>query len=78
MRGARPKVALAAIAVATLAIAGCAESSRDDNPAGSPNADATFVFGTAGEPKVLDPAMATDGESFRMRKARARTARSRS
>jgi peptide/nickel transport system substrate-binding protein len=66
MRAARPKVALAAIAVATLAIAGCAESSRDDDTAGSTNADATFVFGTAGEPKVLDPAMATDGESFRI------------
>lgn len=61
MRASRPKVAFAAVAVAALAISGCAESTRGDQ-----TEDRTLIFGTAGEPKVLDPAMATDGESFRI------------
>jgi len=63
MRASRPKVAIAAAAVAALAVAGCAESNRGGETKAS---DKTFIFGTAGEPKVLDPAMATDGESFRV------------
>jgi peptide/nickel transport system substrate-binding protein len=64
MRAPRPKVALAAIAVAALAVAGCAESSRDSD-SGSSKKD-TLVFGVAGDPKVLDPSFASDGESLRV------------
>ncbi|HEX5595403.1 MAG TPA: ABC transporter substrate-binding protein [Micromonosporaceae bacterium] len=63
MRASGPKVAIAAVAAAALALAGCAESSRGDK---SDASDKTFIFGTAGEPKVLDPAFASDGESFRI------------
>ncbi|GAB3950817.1 hypothetical protein GCM10027614_51840 [Micromonospora vulcania] len=64
MRAPRPKVAIAAVAVAALAVAGCAESNRDDSSSGSKKD--TLVFGVAGDPKVLDPSFASDGESLRV------------
>lgn len=64
MRASRPKVAVAALAVAALAVSGCAESDRDDSSGGSNND--TLVFGVAGDPKVLDPSFASDGESLRV------------
>ncbi|GLH97727.1 ABC transporter substrate-binding protein [Phytohabitans aurantiacus] len=64
MRASRPKVAIAAVAVATLAVAGCAESERDGG-SGQSTRD-TLVFGVAGDPKVLDPSLASDGESLRV------------
>ena len=64
MRAPRPKAALAAVAVAALAVAGCAESNRDDESGGSKKD--TLVFGVAGDPKVLDPSFASDGESLRV------------
>ncbi len=63
MRASRPKVAIAAVAVAALAVAGCAESDREGS--GGSKKD-TLVFGVAGDPKVLDPTMASDGESLRV------------
>ncbi len=64
MRASRPKVAIAAVAVAALAVAGCAESDRGDK-SGASKKD-TLVFGVAGDPKVLDPSLASDGESLRV------------
>ncbi|OZV79617.1 ABC transporter substrate-binding protein [Micromonospora echinospora] len=64
MRAPRSKVALAAVAAAALAVAGCAESDRGDDSGGSKKD--TLVFGVAGDPKVLDPSFASDGESLRM------------
>ncbi|MDG4768535.1 ABC transporter substrate-binding protein [Solwaraspora sp. WMMD406] len=63
MRAPRPKAAIAAVAVAALALAGCAESERGDT---GESTDATLVFGVAGDPKVLDPSFASDGESLRV------------
>ncbi|MDG4791237.1 ABC transporter substrate-binding protein [Micromonospora sp. WMMD1102] len=63
MRAPRPKVAIAAVAVAALAVAGCAESDRGDSGASQKD---TLVFGVAGDPKVLDPSLASDGESLRV------------
>ncbi|WP_341718013.1 ABC transporter substrate-binding protein [Micromonospora sp. FIMYZ51] len=63
MRASRPKVAIAAVAAAALAVAGCAESDREGS-GGSSND--TLVFGVAGDPKVLDPSFASDGESLRV------------
>jgi len=63
MRAPRPKAAVAAVAVAALTVAGCVESERPDS--GDP-IDATLVFGVAGDPKVLDPSLASDGESLRV------------
>ncbi|MEV6523273.1 ABC transporter substrate-binding protein [Longispora sp. NPDC051575] len=58
----RTVCAVAAIAALTVGVAGCAESKRESS---SNSKDKTLVFGTAGEPKVLDPALATDGETYR-------------
>ncbi|MBF9133528.1 ABC transporter substrate-binding protein [Plantactinospora sp. S1510] len=63
MRAPRPKVAIAAVAVAALAVAGCAESDRGESGASQKD---TLVFGVAGDPKVLDPSLASDGESLRV------------
>ncbi|MFI7021119.1 ABC transporter substrate-binding protein [Micromonospora sp. NPDC049900] len=63
MRASRPKVAIAAVAAAALAVAGCAESDRDGS---SGSSNETLVFGVAGDPKVLDPSFASDGESLRV------------
>ncbi len=64
MRASRRKTAIAVAAIAALAAAGCAESDRGD-AGGSSNKD-TLVFGVAGDPKVLDPSFASDGESLRV------------
>jgi peptide/nickel transport system substrate-binding protein len=55
---------MAAIAVTALFVAGCAESERGE-PGDSAGKD-TLVFGVAGDPKVLDPSLASDGESLRV------------
>jgi peptide/nickel transport system substrate-binding protein len=62
MRAPRLRTAIAVAAVAVLGLAGCAESQRGEGAA----ADRTLVFGVAGDPKVLDPALASDGESLRV------------
>jgi peptide/nickel transport system substrate-binding protein len=59
----------AAVAIGALALSGCT-SQRDGNDGGSGDAggdvDSTFVFGASGDPSSLDPAFASDGESFRV------------
>jgi peptide/nickel transport system substrate-binding protein len=55
----------AAVLAAGLILAGCAESERDDNEEGESSTE-TFVFGAAGDPQSLDPALASDGETFRV------------
>jgi peptide/nickel transport system substrate-binding protein len=65
MRAPRPKGALAAVAVAALAAGGCAQSERGEGSSGGSKKD-TLVFGVAGDPKVLDPSFASDGESLRV------------
>jgi peptide/nickel transport system substrate-binding protein len=64
MRAPRLRTALAVTAVAALALAaaGCAESERTPT---TPKKD-TLVLGVAGDPKVLDPSFASDGESLRV------------
>lgn len=64
MRPSRRKAAIAVTAVAVLAAAGCAESERDGS--GGAAVKDTLVFGVAGDPKVLDPSFASDGESLRV------------
>jgi peptide/nickel transport system substrate-binding protein len=59
-------LALAAAALTTLSMAACASSDRDGSSSEDAESGGTFVFGTAGEPTVLDPAFAQDGESFRV------------
>lgn len=58
----------ATVAIGALALSGCT-SQRDDNGGGGDaggDVDSTFVFGASGDPSSLDPAFASDGESFRI------------
>ncbi len=57
----------ATVAIGALALSGCT-SQRDDNGGGDAggDVDSTFVFGASGDPSSLDPAFASDGESFRI------------
>jgi peptide/nickel transport system substrate-binding protein len=67
----RTSRALAATAAALTAVSlsACATSERDSGSSGGTGAKqqsgGTMVFGAAGDPAVLDPAFASDGESFR-------------
>ena len=58
------KMVAAGLAVASLALSGCAESERDDDRSGQ-GGGGTFVFAGSAEPVTLDPFFASDGESFR-------------
>ncbi|WP_300401534.1 ABC transporter substrate-binding protein [Nocardioides sp.] len=55
---------------ASIALAGCAESDRDESggngPSGEGSGGGTFVFAGAADPTLLDPAFASDGETFRV------------
>ncbi|MGI8693229.1 MAG: ABC transporter substrate-binding protein [Geodermatophilaceae bacterium] len=58
---------LASPVVAVMAASACASSDRDEPSAeGDQPTGGTFVFASAGDPKVLDPAFASDGETFRV------------
>ncbi|MDQ3465929.1 MAG: ABC transporter substrate-binding protein [Actinomycetota bacterium] len=53
--------------VAMLAASACAASEREEpGPEGGEASGGTLVFGAAGDPKVLDPTFASDGETFRV------------
>src|SRR5215212_7470162 len=69
---ARRTLVLAAVAAMTVAISGCAKSDRDDAGGGGATTGVsskdTLVFGAAGDPKLFDPAFASDGETFRVLK----------
>ena len=67
------RLGVAAIAAATLVLAGCAESDRDsDNDTEGGSGDSSgptggdFVFAGSAEPVTFDPFYASDGESFRV------------
>src|SRR6478609_4760998 len=63
----RGLAALTGATVVALALAGCVASERgDDSGEGSGDVDGTFVFAASSDPSSLDPAFASDGESFRI------------
>ncbi|GAA1356153.1 ABC transporter substrate-binding protein [Arthrobacter rhombi] len=56
-------------AVGALVLSGCAQSQRDSGGAegsGDSAVNSTFIFAASSDPKSLDPAFASDGESFRV------------
>ncbi|MFT4165798.1 MAG: ABC transporter substrate-binding protein [Microlunatus sp.] len=57
-------------AVAALALAGtlasCVESQRETDTSSEQTASQDFVFAASSDPVMLDPAMASDGETFRI------------
>ena len=61
-------VATVALAASALVLGGCAESQRSSEGEGGAGeaSGGTFVFAGAEEPVTLDPAFASDGESFRV------------
>ncbi len=63
--------AAALTAAGALLVTGCAESQRDDAGGSASGGDAAsvdgnFIFAASSDPKTLDPAFASDGESFRV------------
>ncbi len=68
----RPHRVLAASAATLTAVtlAACASSDRDTGGGGeggeAAQSGGTMVFGAAGDPKMFDPAFASDGETFRV------------
>ncbi|MBD8869512.1 ABC transporter substrate-binding protein [Nocardioides sp. MJB4] len=56
---------LVGMTAGALLLAGCAESGRDGGEGGD-EGGGTFVFAGAAEPELLDPAFASDGETFRV------------
>ncbi|MBG6084868.1 ABC transporter substrate-binding protein [Zhihengliuella flava] len=58
----------ATLAIGALALSACAESQREEGEAGGNDAavDSTFIFAASADPASLDPAFASDGESFRV------------
>jgi peptide/nickel transport system substrate-binding protein len=59
---------IAAIAALTLAgtLASCAQSQRETGTTTEGNSGGDFVFAASSDPVMLDPAMASDGETFRI------------
>ena len=61
---------LAGGAAMTLALTGCVQSQRDsgtdDSAAPDSDVNSTFIFGASADPSGLDPAFASDGETFRI------------
>ena len=59
------KTLVAGLAVGTLVLSGCAQSTRDEGKSEG-SGGGTFVFAGSAEPVTLDPFFASDGESFRV------------
>ncbi len=63
----RKGLALLSAAALTVTLASCAQSERDAGSQSSGGGgDKTFVFAASSDPVMLDPAMASDGETFRI------------
>ncbi|MBO0610474.1 ABC transporter substrate-binding protein [Myceligenerans salitolerans] len=57
---------VALVAAGAVALSGCVASERGEEGSGGDGGKDTFVFAASAEPSTLDPAFATDGESFRV------------
>jgi peptide/nickel transport system substrate-binding protein len=66
----RRPLALAGAAALAVSMAACAQSAREDGGSGGGTtggeAGGTFVFAASSDPVMLDPAFASDGETFRV------------
>ncbi|WP_375424077.1 ABC transporter substrate-binding protein [uncultured Friedmanniella sp.] len=59
-------VAVLASVAAVTAMASCAKSQRDTGSTTTTGGDTSFTFAASSDPVMLDPAMASDGETFRV------------
>lgn len=67
MHSRRLLTGVAAVAIGGLALTACSsQRGGGDDETTSSDVDSTFVFGASGDPSSLDPAFASDGESFRI------------
>ncbi|WP_156726219.1 ABC transporter substrate-binding protein [Streptomyces apocyni] len=66
LRTGAARAVTAALAVAVVATGCSSERGDDDSSKGKGKGDGTFVFGAAGDPSSLDPALSSDGETFRV------------
>jgi peptide/nickel transport system substrate-binding protein len=65
--GRRAGAVIAGLAAGALVLSGCAESERGGGAQGeTEGVNPAFVFAASSDPKSLDPAFASDGESFRV------------
>jgi peptide/nickel transport system substrate-binding protein len=55
---------IAGVAAGAIALTGCVQSERGESGGG--DVDSTFVFAASSDPASLDPAFASDGETFRV------------
>lgn len=63
----RALVGVAALAIGGLLLTACGSQRGESGDTAAPSdVDSTFVFGASGDPSSLDPAFASDGESFRV------------
>ena len=62
----RGMTAAAIIVAGAMLLTGCVQSDRDGASTDTGDVDGTFVFAASSDPKSLDPAFASDGESFRV------------
>ena len=59
-------LAASAAALTAVTLSACASSDRESGGEGEAESGGTLVFGAAGDPKMFDPAFASDGETFRV------------
>ncbi|CAN7182257.1 ABC transporter substrate-binding protein [Microbacterium sp. LjRoot45] len=62
----RALVAVTAVAISGLVLTACSSQRGQEESEAPSDVDTTFVFGASGDPSSLDPAFASDGESFRI------------
>jgi len=62
----RALAAVTAVAISGLVLTACSSQRGQEESEAPSDVDTTFVFGASGDPSSLDPAFASDGESFRI------------
>jgi len=62
----RGMTAAAIVVAGVVMLTGCVQSDRDEAATDTSDVDGTFVFAASSDPASLDPAFASDGESFRV------------
>lgn len=62
----RARTGVVALVISALALSACSSQRGDESGGASGDVDSTFIFAASGDPSSLDPAFASDGESFRV------------
>ena len=62
----RARAGVVALVISALALSACSSQRGNEGGGASGDVDSTFIFAASGDPSSLDPAFASDGESFRV------------